>query len=238
MKKINDDKIEKYINELGEEYKELLFDALLRKSDSMEDLSVSELLRIDNDVKKYLQRKEYNSRNAKFLLLGMMYVFVGVFMYLFSEIMLKFYDLRHISPVGLIQVMSVVIGLVGVIACFFSFVKQTRGNSSFEKDTKKSENAKLYEYEIISTWRELEGISNDIALKNDVIVNGSVIQLLLNENLISEDEKKFLTHFLKLRNSIVHDDKVKLSVQEMKNEINKANRLIEKINSKLLPKNK
>ncbi len=238
MKKINDDKIEKYINELGEEYKELLFDALLRKSDSMEDLSVSELLRIDTDVKKYLQRKEDSNKNTKFLLLGIGYIFFGVFMYLFSEIMLKFYDLRHISPAGLIQVMSVIIGLVGVIACFFSFIRQTKGNKTFEKDSEKSENIKLLEYEIISTWRELEGISNDIALKNDVIANKSVIQLLLSENLISEDERIFLTHFLKLRNSIVHDDKVGLSVQELRNEINQVNMMIEKINSKLLPKSK
>ena len=65
-----------------------------------------------------------------------------------------------------------------------------------------------------------------------------MIQLLLSENLISEDEKIFLTHFLKLRNSIVHDDKVGLSVQELRNEINQVNMMIEKINSKLLPKSK
>ena len=52
MRRINDDKIEKYVNELGEEYKDLLFEALLKKSDSLSELSVSELLRIDNDVKK------------------------------------------------------------------------------------------------------------------------------------------------------------------------------------------
>jgi hypothetical protein len=35
MRKINDDKIEKYVNELGEEYKVLLLEALLGKSDSL-----------------------------------------------------------------------------------------------------------------------------------------------------------------------------------------------------------
>ena len=62
MRRIDDDKIEKYVNELGEEYKDLLFEALLKKSDSLSELSVSELLRIDNDVKKYLKDKGVSIR--------------------------------------------------------------------------------------------------------------------------------------------------------------------------------
>lgn len=237
MKKIDDDKIEQYINELGEEYKDLLFEALLKKSDILSDLSVSELLRIDNDVKKYLQRQDDNRKNRKFLLLGTIYIFTGIFMYLFSEIFFKFYNLRFLSPIELAQIMSVIVCLVGFIACFYSFIRETKRNKLHEESSQKKENIKLLEYEIISTWRELEGISNDIALKSDVVVNMSVIQLLSSENLISTDERIFLTRFLKLRNSVVHEERIALSAKEIRDEINEANRLIEKINSRLLPKN-
>ncbi len=236
MRRINDDKIEKYVNELGEEYKDLLFEALLKKSDSLSELSVSELLRIDNDVKKYLQRQEVNKRNRKFLVLGATYVFLGIFMYLFSDIMLKFYDLRYLSPIELIQIMSTIVSCVGVMSCFYPFLIDYKRNRKY-KDTS-NESKKLIEYEVISKWRELEGIGNDIALKNDVVTNKSVIQLLSYEDLISEDEKVLLTNFLKLRNMIVHNSKLEMSQQDMLNEINRINELIEKINCRLQPNGK
>ena len=51
----NREKIEKYLDELSEEYKTLLFNALVEQSGSVEDLNVSDLLRLDNDVKKRLR---------------------------------------------------------------------------------------------------------------------------------------------------------------------------------------
>ena len=50
----NNEKIQKYLDELSEEYKELLFRALLERSKSIDDISISELLRLDNEIKKPL----------------------------------------------------------------------------------------------------------------------------------------------------------------------------------------
>jgi len=234
MRRIEDEKIEKYINELGEEYKTLLFETLIKRSSPLNDLSVSELLRIDNDVKKYMQRQEENKINRKYIVLGMAYIYCGIFIYLFAEIMLKFDDMRYLSPIELTQVMSIIISLVGVLACLYAFLRKNyrvAGNNGFDK----SESKKLLEYEVVSTWRELEGICNDIALRNDVITSKSVIQLLLSEGLISEEERKELTHFLKLRNTVVHENKVTLSQEEMRKKINSIEKLIEEINQRLLP---
>ena len=238
MKVINDKKIAMYLNELGEEYKDLLLETLLKKSNSVDDLSVSELLRIDNDVKKYLQRQEDSRKNRKFLVLGITYVLGGIFMYLFSEIIIKFDDMRYLSPAGLIQLMSITMGFVGIIAAFYSFLRSSPRDKLHKNISNDNENKKLLEYEVISTWRELEGICNDIALENDIVTRRSVINLLENENLITDDEKILLTHFLKLRNSIVHSDEVEITMQEMRNVIKEVNEFIEKLNIKLVPKKK
>ena len=50
----NNEKIQKYLDELSNEYKELLFVALLERSKSIDDISISDLLRIDNEIKKPL----------------------------------------------------------------------------------------------------------------------------------------------------------------------------------------
>ena len=46
------DKIEKYLDELADEYKVLLYNALVSRTKPLDDLSVSELLRLDNEIKK------------------------------------------------------------------------------------------------------------------------------------------------------------------------------------------
>lgn len=50
----NEDKIERYLDDLAAEYKELLLKRLLEVSGTIENLSVSELLRIDTEIKKPL----------------------------------------------------------------------------------------------------------------------------------------------------------------------------------------
>lgn len=57
------DKIEKYLDELADEYKVLLYNALVSRTKPLDDLSVSELLRLDNEIKKPLfedyQKKQH-----------------------------------------------------------------------------------------------------------------------------------------------------------------------------------
>ena len=54
MNSLPNDKIEKYLDELSDEYKNLLYKALVARTKPLDDLSVSELLRIDSEIKKPL----------------------------------------------------------------------------------------------------------------------------------------------------------------------------------------
>ena len=77
------DKIEKYLDELADEYKVLLYNALVSRTKPLDDLSVSELLRLDNEIKKPLfedyQKKQH--RRQLFLIAGLIYMFTGVFLF-------------------------------------------------------------------------------------------------------------------------------------------------------------
>ena len=59
----NNDKIERYLDELSDEYKILLYKALISRTKSLDDLSVSELLRLDNEIKKPLF-EDYQKNNV------------------------------------------------------------------------------------------------------------------------------------------------------------------------------
>ena len=88
------DKIEKYLDELADEYKVLLYNALVSRTKPLDDLSVSELLRLDNEIKKPLfedyQKKQH--RRQLFLIAGLIYMFTGVFLYFLQK---EFLCLRH-----------------------------------------------------------------------------------------------------------------------------------------------
>ena len=90
----NNDKIEKYLDELADEYKVLLYKALISRTKSLDDLSVSELLRLDNEIKKPLfedyQRKQRRRRTL--LIAGLTYMVMGVVLYLFTKIVFGDYQ--------------------------------------------------------------------------------------------------------------------------------------------------
>lgn len=224
----NNEKIQKYLDELSEEYKELLFKALLESSKSIDDISISELLRLDNEIKKPLlmdyQRQQ--RRRRLFITAGLTYILVGIFMYLFYFIIESDFSID-----GMVPLMSLVISLVGVCAVAFSFILPTTKMGAYRSsNSSKNETNKLLAYSIITQWRELEGIVNDLAENSNVSTPRSIIEYLLSNSLIDKEESDILKEFLKLRNCIVHSTEVNYSTDEIKEASNKVSNIIEKLN--------
>lgn len=237
MKKINDLKVQRFLDELGDEYKNFLLEKLIEQTDSLDNLSVSKLISIDNDVKRYINRKQSGRKYWTFQLVGVLYVCIGIFAFLFTEIMMSFHDLNHLSLYELIQMGSIIMALVGVFAFVFPFLF---GNMSLSSKYTKNhkERIKFQEYEVVSMWRELEGICNDLSLKEKVVTNKSIIQLLVQEDLINKEEEKELISFLKLRNCIVHGSGADITDDEIAVRINKVESIISAICRRLYPKKK
>lgn len=222
----NNEKIQKYLDELSEEYKELLFKALLERSKSIDDISITELLRLDNEIKKplHLDYQRQQRRRRSFITAGLTYILTGICMYLFYIIESDF------STDRVLPLMSLVISLVGVCVVACSFILPTTKMGTYRlSDGSKNETKKLLSYGVIMQWRELEGIVNDLAENNNVSTPRSIIEYSLNNSLIDKEESDILREFLKLRNSIVHSTEVKYSTDEIKEASNKVSKIIEKL---------
>jgi len=224
----NDEKLEKYLDELADEYKKLLFSALISRSKTLDDLSVSELLRLDNEIKKPLFQDYYRlqRRRRLFFSYGLIYVLLGFLGYIFSEMITG--DFLY-SRERMIALVSVVVGLVGLVICVYSFVSPTLGIFSKTNTNGQRNYIALLEYEVVAKWRELEGLVSDIGLSESKKAPRSIIDFLLENHLIDKNEYGTLKEFLKMRNNVVHSTENRYSANEIKEMIDNVDKIIEKI---------
>ncbi|MDE5885124.1 MAG: hypothetical protein K2H29_08650 [Oscillospiraceae bacterium] len=222
----NNEKIEKYLDELADEYKELLYKALISRSRAFDNLSVSELLRLDNEIKRPLfeDYKRKQKRRRMLFKLGLMYILTGATLFIFSEIT-KGDFLYHTE--NILQVASAIIGVFGMLISIYSFASQQL--DLFSKKHMNEYEDKYYEYEAIATWRELEGMVNDISINKNVKISHSIIEYLSEIQFINKEEYNILKEFLKMRNNIIHSNNNEYSSDEIKEMLDKVNRIVDKI---------
>jgi hypothetical protein len=225
----NNEKIEKYLDELADEYKTLLFKALVSRSKSVDDLSVSELLRLDNEIKKPLLEdyQKQQKRRRMLLTMGLTYMFLGFLTFIMFEIINGnfHYEMRNMG-----SLMSIIIGFVGLFTCILSFAMPTLSLSPNKHiNGEKGQTMALLEYEVVTKWRELEGLVNDISINTNVKTPRSIIEFLADNHFVDENEYKLLKNFLKMRNDIVHSMGSEYSSDEINKLIDKIDKIIEKI---------
>ncbi len=225
----NNEKIEKYLDELAAEYKELLFKALIYRTKDLDNLSVSELLRLDNEIKKPLfENYQKQQRRRRMLqIAGLTYMLLGFMMFAVYKLL----DYQFIyGTYDIILLISVVIGFMGLIISMFSFMVPTISQSSSKNIyIKESDNLSVLEYKVVTKWRELEGIVNDISINANVKTPRSIIEFLSENKFIDDDEYSALKEFLKMRNSIVHSAEYKYSIEEIKTSVEKIDKVIDKL---------
>jgi len=224
----NNEKIEKYLDELANEYKILLYKALVSRSKPLDDLSVSELLRLDNEVKKPLfedyQRQQ--RRRRMLLVAGLVYMFIGVISFFFFKIIQEDYMYNRETVISLA---SGIITLIGLFITLYALAFQSQNVYSPKNIRRGEEYTVLLEYEVVTKWRELEGIVNDISLSENVKTPRSSIDFLLANHFIDEKEHNVLKGFLKMRNNIVHSNGNGCSESEVKEIIGEVNKIIDRI---------
>ena len=84
MISIHDEKIKKYLDELAIEYKELLYDYLISQTNNLDELNISELLRIDSEIKKPLFKsyRKFYKKSRLLLAIGLTYMFIGFLVFI------------------------------------------------------------------------------------------------------------------------------------------------------------
>lgn len=220
----HEDKIEKYLVDLSEEYKELLLKRLLETSGSIENLNVSDLLRIDMEIKKPLipsYRKKKRMQSI-FLMAGTMYALVGIMMLLFFEIN-DSYVYEGMS------LMALVVTFVGLLMSIFSVMIPSNYIEKKEITWLKEDNRAILEYNVVKSWREIEGIATDLYSETKVIPAYSIIDAFFQDGYINKEQSEKLREILKMRNNIVHNIDNNYSLKEIQNMIFDTNVILDKI---------
>lgn len=231
---LNDEKMEKILNELSDEYKKLLLNALLARSNLLDELSISELLHLDAEIKKPLF-KDYQrekQRQKRFLIMGIAYMLTGLLMVFLVQMTNS--DFMITTNDKFILSVSVLIGLLGFIVIFASYLIPTlRTPFTIPLDYYKSESPSLLEYEVVAKWRELEGIVDEISLNSDVKTPHSIIDFLLKYRFINHEETHILSKFLRMRNNVVHAKGAEFSKTEIMDTVKRVEKIIERINRRV-----
>ena len=225
----NEYKIEKYLDDLAEEYKTLLLNRLLEVSGNIENLNVCDLLRIDNEIKRpFLSEYRRQLRRKRvFQMSGVLYAIMGIMFLSICEI------IDSVKSEGMV-LLSLVITFMGVIMILMSEMYPNKWYYSNQKVSNNSEESRaILEYRVVSAWRELEGFATDIYSENIILPTGSIISSLLNDNYINQKEADFLKDFLKMRNNIVHDINNNYELDEMRNMLKRVQHIINKLNDNL-----
>ena len=187
------------IDELGEEYKDMLIERVLEETneDDVDKISLSDLIRLDIATKAHL-RSNKRVRNIRKMYsyiasFGLVYVLIGVLLILYS--LLDDRTLRDNS----LQYISVVFILLGLLTTVFSVML-------LKKKTKSgyTENKIISEYEIINKWKEIEGLIIQLVPENNKLSLNSMIQQLSDTSIISSEDTEVIKRFLYIRNQAVH----------------------------------
>lgn len=216
MISIHDEKIKKYLDELAIEYKELLYDYLISQTNNLDELNISELLRIDSEIKKPLFKsyRKFYKKSRLLLAIGLTYMFIGFLVFILL-IFLKY----EMEPLYIIQFILLA---MGIFISIFSFIYSS---VSYNKKREK-EDIKLLEFKIVTKWRELEEIVNEIDDTKENKTSTSIIGYLFNKNFIDKSNYITMKNFLRMRNEIVHNPNHNYSAMEMKNMLNDVDNII------------
>lgn len=219
-------KISKHLDEAANEYRELLYNALINKSDGIDKLSVTELIKLDSQIKKplYQTYQRYNQKKKIFdyvrisiqLVLGIVAVLIAAYM--------PKDDSSNISIV-LIAILSV---LVAIISLGAEYINEKISDNTIKLQEKSEDYRPLVSAVILEKWRELEGLSNDVT-DNEIKSKSSVIDTLYVNKYINTNEHNTLKEFLRLRNETVHAKTYHYSVEQINSMIKKVDIIINKI---------
>ena len=198
---INSKRFNIILDELAEEYKDLLIEATLKQNNEIdiENINISELTKIDIDTKEHLKNRIRNNRIDKtsvlISLIGMIYALFGFMLILVSENSNHISD--NMSSVAIICIFfGFIIAIIGVIIKIFFKNKKNIVNKNVDID---------YEFQLINKWRIVEGLIYQVSPQNDKLSLKSMINNLEQSKILSKDDLKTLNVLMYYRNKILHN---------------------------------
>lgn len=228
---ISSKKLQLVVNELGEEYKDLLIEKMLDdyQTTDIDSLPISELLKLDVSIKERLvENKQFKKRKRLYNLLaslGLVYSMLGIFLLFFQELERSF----STEPMNMLALSFIMIGL------FVSFYGIMLKNITLKRRSyRQVKNDFQNGYEFVSLWKELEGLMIQLSPDNTLSSPSKLIQYLSENKFISEKDESSIKTLLKLRNETVHSTtspRLELTHEEYSSLVKNIRSIITKLNN-------
>ena len=227
---ITNQKLDLLINELGEDYKDLLIEKMLNdyQTTDIDNLPISELLKLDVSIKEHLvQDKQLEKRKRSITLIysiGLMYGLLGIFVLFFQEFKYSFSE----NPTNMLAFIFIMMGL---FISFYSLLIKNLIIKHRPYTPKRNNTNNSYEY--INLWKELESLMIQISPDTIPSSPSKLIQYLSESNFISSKDEVAIRILLNLRNEAVHSTsspKPKLTHEEHSKIVKNIRAIISKLN--------
>lgn len=224
---IENKRINEILDELGEEYKDLLIEKALsqHKEYDVNQINISTLLKLDEKTKESLVTDEHQYKRNRYLsmlsIIGLFYTLFGLILLIYNQIG---YSIKY-EPMTIMSLLSIFIGL---FATLFSMLMKNFPYSSYYKN---KETSKYFNYDIVNTWKQIEGLLIQLTPTEENVTLNNMISSLLDLKLLSKDDALSIKKLLRLRNQIVHSDNVEkqYTTNEIQSLLSDAHKIIRKL---------
>jgi hypothetical protein len=223
---IENQKIKNVIDELGEEYKDMLIEKAM--SDFCEydvnEISLPALLRHDARAKAQLSTDERTAKRSRLLsmtaIIGLLYTFIGLGIFLYIEYLSN-------SQMQIELFVAIISVFAGLMASLMSLVIKNLPLKSFrDKDA-----SKYFNSDVVNQWKKIESLLIRLTpVDEDSSLNG-MISHLTKLKLLSLDDVSIIKQLLQLRNQTVHSSvrAREYTVSELKAQLSEGSKIISKL---------
>jgi hypothetical protein len=198
---ISDYKLKVIIDELGEEYKDLLIEQALNEMNEIDadHINPSDLIRLDVTTKSNLRIDRKSQRLSRMStlisLLGVIYALFGLMLMMWSELK----DTIRYNNIMMISIVLIFLGLfVAIFSLLFKYMNRMRPHYY------KNKRFTISSYEIINKWKEIEALINQLTPEKEQLSLSSMVSNLEETKIISKEDTIVINKLLRVRNQIVH----------------------------------
>lgn len=225
---ITDQNLKIIINELGEEYKDLLIERMLDDMNEIDAdlINPSDLIRLDVSTKSNLRADKKMQRldrsYSMISLVGAIYALFGLMLMLWNQV-------RESIRYDTITMISFLLIFMGLFLAIFTLLYKNilKIRPQYYRRTNRS----ISPYEIINKWKEIEALVHELTPDESKLSLSSMIKNLRDTKIISGQDVETITHLLNTRNQIAHriDNKCDLSQAELRALLLETDKTIDKM---------
>ncbi|MBQ8326587.1 MAG: hypothetical protein IJX86_05900 [Lachnospiraceae bacterium] len=225
---ISDQRLKVIVDELGEEYKDLLVERILGDMREMDAdlINPSDLIRLDVATKATLRNDKKTQKQNRMLsltsMMGIVYAFFGLMLMMWSE----FSDIARYDS---FMMMAFVLVFVGLFIALFSMLFKSM--IKMRPHNYRREGYEISSYQIINKWKEIEALINELTPDGENLSLFSMVTVLKDIKIISDQDIELIDKLLSVRTHILHgnDNELQMSQSELRRILIQADNVIAKM---------